>query len=129
MLSTYMSEYWTIQAELSIVLAFSYESMWSGHTLSTYALCHASLVISLPSPSFHLPQFEGNLTVDVPPFILGYSQKRQQDNVLAFDLEEAESVSPTPKTSLHVFVSVDPLLPQLPPVKHKVRMDRHTHKQ
>ena len=67
--------------------------------------------------------------MDVPPFILGYSQKRQQDNVLAFDLEEAESVSPTPKTSLHVFVSVDPLLPQLPPVKHKVRMDgTHTNR-
>ena len=48
--------------------------------------------------------------------------------MLAFDLEE-ESLSHTPKTSLHVFVSVDPPLPQLPPVKQKVHMYGHVHTQ
>ena len=63
--------------------------------------------------------------MDIPPFILGYSQGRQQD-VLEFGLEE-ESFSHTPNTSLHVFVSVDPPLPQLPSVKHKVHVDTHAH--
>ena len=82
---------------------------------------HTSCPPPLPSP----PQFEGTLTVDIPPFILGYSQGRQQD-VLEFGLEE-ESFSHIPNTSLHVFVSVDPPLPQLPSVKHKVHVDTHAH--
>ena len=97
----------------------------------TLQLCTIPHLLSSspPLPSPVPPQFEGTLTVDIPPFILGYSQGRQQD-VLEFGLEE-ESFSHTPNTSLHVFVSVDPPLPQLPSVKHKVHVDTHarTHTQ
>ena len=92
------------------------QSMFKLTLLMYYSI---SLPPSLP-PSL---QFEGNLTVDIPPFILGYSRGRKEETMPAFDVEEEESLSHTPKTSLHVFVSVDPPLPQLPPVKQKARMN------
>jgi coiled-coil and C2 domain-containing protein 2A len=72
---------------------------------------------SVPFSTLHAnSRFEGSVTVNVPPLLLGYSQ----DQVEGMTTVEGEStLGSCCKTSLKIFVSVEPPLPTLPAIQHK----------